>query len=223
MAKQRIINTKFWSDEYIQELSITEKYLYLYLLTNEHTNIAGMYEISLKTISFETDIPKDRLSKAINKLSKDGKILYKKGWIVLGNFVKNQNINEKVKTGIKRIIDSLPDWLKDKITIDYDSLCIEYDIPELKLELEPELKSKDHIPTLDEFLKYGKELCKKTNKDYKELFFSLETKYKTWKESNWKDGHNKKIKNWKLKLNSTFPYLKEIKSHGESINDLPDF
>ena len=53
MAKQRIIQTKFWSDPYIQELPTPTKLLYLYLLTNEHTTIAGVYEITERTIVFE--------------------------------------------------------------------------------------------------------------------------------------------------------------------------
>jgi len=46
MAKNRYINTKFWDDPFIAELSIKEKLLYLYLITNPLTNAAGIYEIS---------------------------------------------------------------------------------------------------------------------------------------------------------------------------------
>lgn len=65
MSKNRFINTKFWSDNFIIELNPLDRYLFLYFLTNEHTNIAGIYELPLRTISFETGIEKDMLEKMI--------------------------------------------------------------------------------------------------------------------------------------------------------------
>jgi len=46
--------------------------------------------------------------------------------------------------------------------------------------------------------------------------FSVQAKYNSWIENNWKDGNDKQIKNWKTKLNNTLPYLKENK-HGQVI------
>lgn len=48
MAKQRIIQTKFWSDPYIQGLLIEEKILYFYLFTNEQ-NIQNYMKIGTLT------------------------------------------------------------------------------------------------------------------------------------------------------------------------------
>jgi hypothetical protein len=39
MAKQRYVRTSFWTDKYIEELSPNEKLIFLYLLTNECTNL----------------------------------------------------------------------------------------------------------------------------------------------------------------------------------------
>ena len=91
MAKQRIINTKFWSDPYIQGLSATDKLLYIYLLTNERTSICGVYEITNSTIAFDTGIDLDSLPQAMDRLGTDGKIRRYNNWIFLTNFVKNQN------------------------------------------------------------------------------------------------------------------------------------
>ena len=41
--KHRYIKTKFWDDSYIIELNPHEKLLFLYLITNPLTNIAGVY------------------------------------------------------------------------------------------------------------------------------------------------------------------------------------
>ena len=42
---KRYISTTFWDDEWVQSLDFTEKGLYLYLLTNSLTNIAGVYKL----------------------------------------------------------------------------------------------------------------------------------------------------------------------------------
>jgi len=68
--------------------------------------------------------------------------------------------------------------------------------------------NKIQIPVREEFLNFGKEICEKLGKDFEHYEFSLETKYDSWVAAKWKDGNNKAIKNWKLKLRSTFPYLK---------------
>lgn len=67
-------------------------------------------------------------------------------------------------------------------------------------------KDKDNnVPELFDFLEYGR-----TIKIYHPSFdFQIENKYKSWVQNGWKDGNNKKIKNWKLKLNSTMPYFKK--------------
>ena len=37
----------------------------------------------------------------------------------------------------------------------------------------------------------------------------LRKKYDAWINNNWHDGYGNEIKNWKSKLNSTIPYIKE--------------
>lgn len=100
MAKQRYINTKFWSDTFISELNALDKYLFLYFLTNEHTNISGIYEVPLKSISFETGIEIEALKKMLKRLH--GKIEYVDGWVCIKNFQKNQSKESKtVQRGIE--------------------------------------------------------------------------------------------------------------------------
>lgn len=64
------------------------------------------------------------------------------------------------------------------------------------------------FPTIDAFIEYGKELL---GGQYGEGWkFSLTAKFESWKDAKWKDGHNKPIKNWKLKLKNTLPHLKPL-------------
>ncbi|GAI70427.1 unnamed protein product, partial [marine sediment metagenome] len=49
------------SDEWFQDLSRDQRYLFIYLWTNDHCNPAGLYHITLKTISDEALFSKDEL------------------------------------------------------------------------------------------------------------------------------------------------------------------
>ena len=50
----------FWTDsKVVDEFTPEDRYFYLYLMTNPHTNLAGCYEISLKQASDETGYTKD--------------------------------------------------------------------------------------------------------------------------------------------------------------------
>ena len=72
---------------------------------------------------------------------------------------------------------------------------------------------KNTIPTLEEFLNYAD-----MSHDFK---YPLTAKYEQWVAEGWKDGHGKKIKNWKTKLKNTIPYLRPFKqSEPEKINYL---
>lgn len=62
-----------------------------------------------------------------------------------------------------------------------------------------------YIPPFDEFRTYALEKAPGTNEE------KLKLKYEAWKENNWKDGHDKKIKNWKSKLLQTIQYLQNEK------------
>ena len=75
------------------------------------------------------------------------------------------------------------------------------------------------IPELKTFLDH----CKGTFPDkYSALEFSFKAKYESWKLAGWKDGHGKKIKNWKNKVNSVVPYLKEFKPNSTPAGNQSD-
>lgn len=70
-----------------------------------------------------------------------------------------------------------------------------------------------YIPTLQEFATYALELKPTLDR------MAVEAKYQSWIENDWKDGHDKQIKNWKTKLRATIPYMKETKSnYSEPLN-----
>lgn len=106
MAKERIINTRFWSDSFIVELNPLDRYLFLYLLTNEHTNICGIYELPLKRMSDETGIEKEMLMSMIKRFG--DKVQYIDGWVAMKNFAKHQRDNASVKIGIANAVKLIP-------------------------------------------------------------------------------------------------------------------
>ena len=109
-----MVNTRFWSDNFINELNPLDKYLFLYFLTNEKTNICGVYELPLKMIASETGLDREMLVKMLKRLK--GRIDYFEGWIIVRNFVKYQNTkNESVKIGIDKAMSEIPSNIKDFI------------------------------------------------------------------------------------------------------------
>lgn len=119
MAKQRVVNTRFWDDDYVMELGPTEKLVFLYVLTNPLTDLCGAYQITLKRISFDTGLRPAKLLEVLSKFEEAGKIIYREGWIVIKNFAKHQVSNPKVAKGIERSLNDCPDWIKDSLSIPY--------------------------------------------------------------------------------------------------------
>jgi hypothetical protein len=77
MATFRYLYTSFWSDPKVADkLSVEEKLLMIYLLTNNSTNLIGCYEISLKQISHETGFSVETVINLLEKQKKTHKMIY---------------------------------------------------------------------------------------------------------------------------------------------------
>jgi hypothetical protein len=118
MAKFRIVNTRFWNDDYTSNLKVDEKLLFLYFLTNTATDICGVYELPMKTIVSDCGIRKDRIDRILEKFSTDGKIFYIDGWVVIKNFTKHQTLNPKVKLGIEAGLNKIPASVMNRLGIE---------------------------------------------------------------------------------------------------------
>jgi hypothetical protein len=116
--KTRIVQTKFWKDGFVGELTATEKLLFLYFLTNEHINIIHLYECPDRQILFETGVNSDQLQKVKEKLEATGKIFFKDGWIYLKNSSKYEDykggLNDKAKENLLRELSpSIREWYEN--------------------------------------------------------------------------------------------------------------
>ncbi len=114
MSKQRIINTRFWIDDYTSNLDPIEKLLFLYFLTSTATEICGVYEIPLKTIAVETGIEAKTVEEILKRFTRDKKIFYIDGWVYIVNFTKHQTKNPSVELGIKRCLGEVPEGIMQK-------------------------------------------------------------------------------------------------------------
>ncbi len=148
MSKLRSVNTKFWDDPFIQDLTPSEKLLFLYLLTNPLVNLVGVYEISIRRISFDTGLNESTITKGFERFET---VEYDKNYVILYNRLKNQHLNKNMKVAVYKEFDGLPNWLKIKLvgqdheTIPNDSkgfeiLCERFEKKEVEVESEIEVE-----------------------------------------------------------------------------------
>ena len=196
MAIFRKVHTSFWSDTFIQDLTIEQRYFYLYLLTNEQTKQCGVYEISKKQISFDTGYSIDRVSMLLKYFISKGKIRYNEETkeLAMGKWLK---YNNSTSPKIKSCIDKEFEQVKDRVLIEY--VCsmdtASQEEQEQEQEQEEEKKKIDFSLFWDLYpTKIGKAKClDKWNK----LTFEVQTLilehlqwYKDWKEfAGWQHPH----------------------------------
>lgn len=108
MSLYRNISVSFWTDSKIDdEFTPEDKYFYLYLLTNPHTNICGCYEISYKQMERETGYNEDTVKRLLKRLEQTHNVIRydtKSKEVLLINWSKyNWARSEKVEKAIFRV------------------------------------------------------------------------------------------------------------------------
>jgi len=106
---ERTIDTGFWNDPFIQPKSFNAKCLYLYSWTNEHCNQAGLYEITMVTITWETGLDETAVLEALAEL--DPKVVYypEKSLLWVRPFIKRQSRSPKFLIAAGRCLESISD------------------------------------------------------------------------------------------------------------------
>ena len=103
----RIIDTKIWFDKKFRSLSLQSQHLFLYLLTNKHTHVSGLYHVPTIYISHETQQSEDDLAVAFAELATRGMVHCDSEndlvWVVkfLEYQGKGQNIRRSVTAQLK--------------------------------------------------------------------------------------------------------------------------
>jgi hypothetical protein len=113
-VSSRYFNTSFWNDPWVRTLTCQERDLFIYLLTNERTNIAGVYEIAQDRIAFDTRLTPRVIVAAMATFEGAGKAYYRNGWVVMRNAPKHQSLtSDKTLKGIQRILAAVPQEIED--------------------------------------------------------------------------------------------------------------
>ena len=70
MAIYRNVSMSFWTDSKVaDDFTAEDRYFYLYLFTNPHTNLCGCYEISMKQMAWETGLTVPKIKSLIKRMS----------------------------------------------------------------------------------------------------------------------------------------------------------
>lgn len=93
---ERGFDTTTWDgDDWFQELSRDQRYLFIYLWTNNHCNPAGLYHITVPTMAFETKFTEEELRKLLPSLEPKVKWFPGENLVWVKNFVKRQSKSPK--------------------------------------------------------------------------------------------------------------------------------
>jgi hypothetical protein len=126
LTKQRYISTSIWSDDWYDSLSKIEKLFYFYLLTNQHTNPAGIYPCTLRDMRVDFEESREEILRMLKKFEEAGKTFYYEGYIIVPKWLKHQKISDRSKMflGAISVIKALPDEIKafagDRRHYDFD-------------------------------------------------------------------------------------------------------
>lgn len=112
MAIYRNISLSFWEDiKIVDDFTPEDRYFYLYLLTNPHTNLLGCYQVSFKQMINETGYNKDTIEKIINRMvnihnvimfDSETNEIFIKNWYKY-NWTKSEKLLKKVEKLIEYI------------------------------------------------------------------------------------------------------------------------
>ena len=193
MAIYRTVHMSFWTDPKVDDdFTPEDKYFYLYLLTNPHTNLCGCYEISMRQMVRETGYNEDTVKRLLQRMETvHGVIQYdpQTKEIYIPRWGKYNWCNsQKTKDGAVKSMEFIKSEKFKKALS--DTLCIPYVYPTYTSVTDTVTDTdtvKSKHPTLDEVKAYCNE---RNNRVDPERFIDYYT------ANGWKVGKNP-MKDWK--------------------------
>lgn len=76
MADYQYVQTQFWNDSFVLDLTPEEKGFYLYLMTCPLGNITGAFELPLRVIEMHTGYNRETVEKLLKRFTEYGKVAY---------------------------------------------------------------------------------------------------------------------------------------------------
>ena len=217
MAVYRTVHLSFWTDPKVDdEFTPEDKYFYLYLLTNPHTNICGCYELSEKQCSRETGYNTETISRLLDRFQKVHDVIRydsKTKEVLILNWHKyNWTTSDKLMKSVsetaayiksehfKAYIENLIEHPDDTVSIPYTypmhtsdtvSVSITDSVTDNKRGIVKGGKKSFVPPTLEEVEDY----CKERNSPVDPKQF-----WEYFDAGNWIDSKGQKVRSWKQKL-----------------------
>ena len=102
MRKATTVKPIMWRKPGFRQFSANARYVFVYLLTNPSSNLAGLFQCSLDTICFDTGLVKASAKKAMAELTDAGKVMFddKQGIVFITNWLRHNPIhNERLEVG----------------------------------------------------------------------------------------------------------------------------
>jgi len=126
--KTRIVHTKIhYQDDWFHGLELHQKYLFIYLFTNEHIGMTGIYELSDRVILTETGLTEDQLKAAKKKFQADKRMVFYDGWVCVINSKKYADYSgSRNEVAIAKEIGMIPKEVFKRLA---DTLSIPYTYP----------------------------------------------------------------------------------------------
>lgn len=188
MAAFRKISVTFWADSFVGELTPEQKYFYLYLMTNDKTTQCGIYETSIRKISFDTGYNQETIQKLLDFFQEANKIRWSKetNEIALLNWVKfNDSSSPKVLSCVEKELK----LVKNRVLIEY---LYSMDTHPQEEKEEEEAKEEEYQKEEETILSFRDELFKKwfSYKEEKKSKYTPTGKkqlFKTWENKSDKE------------------------------------
>lgn len=110
MADYRTVQSKIWRDEWFTEQSADAKLLFIYLFTNPAATVAGIYQLPLKFIAFDTGLSTERINEIMATFQEAKKVMWCNPTIWVRKMREYQATDSPaLKTRIQRDIDNVAD------------------------------------------------------------------------------------------------------------------
>jgi hypothetical protein len=136
-------DSAIWSDRWFKKLSAKNKILFIYLWSNDHKNVAGLYEICCDQVAFETGLTLKEVEKGLTELTP--KVLYDQETEtvlvvkhVKRQFMRTNNISPKIVSAIHKNLNMHKDSSLIGVFLnEYDTLSIPYTYPIDRVHMYP--------------------------------------------------------------------------------------
>lgn len=132
----RQIDTGTWDDPWFAELEPDAKLVFLYMLTNRRSTAAGVFEITIRAMAFETGLTPKRVGEVLELISSRVRWWPEYQTIWVRNFLRHQAPSPNLfKSAWNEMLDA-PGVIRDEVGETYPLLTDENPPPEKKEDIQ---------------------------------------------------------------------------------------